>query len=350
MPTRATHGRSAKLVIDVVAGILAAVVVGCSPSVRSEQAVPNMASGLGAPHAMRNTGQNRWIQHPLPAPSSGPETIAVGPDGNLWFSEGVGKIGRITPTGVISEFTISTPGSSPFGIVAGPDGNMWFTELGGNKIGRISMTGSITEYRVPTLHAQPLGITRGPDGALWFTEAAWKVNKIGRIATTGTITEYKSGHGHTIDITAGADGRLWFTGNYGGIGAITTAGVVKHYPTTYYTSYLTAASDGNIWFTELNHTIGRVTPAGVVTEYPIPGTNYLTRISQGLGGWLWISEPDGPNGPSDFARFDPFTQQYKDTLTLPSSFLDPEQSTVGPDGNMWFDDTYGNQIGVYLTH
>ena len=38
--------------------------------------------------------------------------IALGSDGNLWFTEMVGKIGRITPAGVITEFSIPTDGSS----------------------------------------------------------------------------------------------------------------------------------------------------------------------------------------------------------------------------------------------
>jgi hypothetical protein len=38
-------------------------------------------------------------------PGSGPESIALGPDGNLWFTEmAASKIGRITPSGAISEF------------------------------------------------------------------------------------------------------------------------------------------------------------------------------------------------------------------------------------------------------
>jgi len=68
-----------------------------------------------------------------------PRRITVGPDGNLWFTEtNFNKIGRITPAGGITEFTIPTASSFPFGITAGPDGNLWFTEADGNKIGRDS--------------------------------------------------------------------------------------------------------------------------------------------------------------------------------------------------------------------
>jgi virginiamycin B lyase len=35
-------------------------------------------------------------EFPLLSPHSYPSGIAAGPDGNLWFTEGSGKIGRIT--------------------------------------------------------------------------------------------------------------------------------------------------------------------------------------------------------------------------------------------------------------
>jgi virginiamycin B lyase len=37
------------------------------------------------------------------------------------------QIGRITPAGVITEFSEGLT-DSPSGITAGPDGNLWFTE------------------------------------------------------------------------------------------------------------------------------------------------------------------------------------------------------------------------------
>ena len=64
-------------------------------------------------------------------PDSGPLGIVTGCDGNLWFAEGndPGRIGRITPAGVITEFTAGlSPNSFPIGMAAGPDDNVWFTE------------------------------------------------------------------------------------------------------------------------------------------------------------------------------------------------------------------------------
>jgi streptogramin lyase len=47
------------------------------------------------------------------------------------------KIGRITMTGKISEYSKGLSGSSgPGDIVAGPDDNMWFVEMYADRTGR----------------------------------------------------------------------------------------------------------------------------------------------------------------------------------------------------------------------
>jgi hypothetical protein len=111
-----------------------------------------------------------------------PDGIAAGPDGNLWFTEFYGdRIGRITPAGVVTEFStgVST-NSHPDGIAAGPDGNLWFTEFDGNRIGRITPAGAVTEFSTGIGAAsKPDGIAAGPDGNLWFTELDG--NRIARV-------------------------------------------------------------------------------------------------------------------------------------------------------------------------
>lgn len=80
-------------------------------------------------------------EFPVPTAASQPYSIALGPDGNLWFTEtGTNKIGRVTPTGGFTEFSIPTPGSQPHAITTGPDGNLWFTEAGAGKIGRVNLS------------------------------------------------------------------------------------------------------------------------------------------------------------------------------------------------------------------
>ena len=46
-------------------------------------------------------------------------------------------IGRITPSGAITQFPISAPGGDVRSIAAGPDNDLWFTGVGGNHIGLV---------------------------------------------------------------------------------------------------------------------------------------------------------------------------------------------------------------------
>jgi hypothetical protein len=71
----------------------------------------------------------QFKSYPLPTSSAGPLDIKRGPDGNLWFVEfDAGKIGKITPSGVVTEYPLPDASSQPSDIVLGPDGNLWFTE------------------------------------------------------------------------------------------------------------------------------------------------------------------------------------------------------------------------------
>jgi virginiamycin B lyase len=162
--------------------------------------------------------------------------MTFGPDGNLWFagvkygSESGSELGRVKPTGEVTEFPLPATKSFYYGarsITAGPDGALWFTDQRSNTVGRITTSGEISEFRLPTRGSWPNGIVAGPDGNLWFTEG--RASKIGRITTTGSITEFALRPGRRpAGIAVGPDGNLWFTQNAkAAIGRITTAGSIK---------------------------------------------------------------------------------------------------------------------------
>ncbi len=123
-------------------------------------------------------------------PGAFPFFVTTGPDGDLWFTEGAGPIGRITPDGAVTEFSAGITPGNLFGIAAGPDGNLWFTESSIDRIGRITTTGVVTEFSTGiSAGAKPFGIVAGPDGNLWFTE--FGLDRIGRITPTGSVTEFR---------------------------------------------------------------------------------------------------------------------------------------------------------------
>ncbi|HEY2798766.1 MAG TPA: S-layer homology domain-containing protein [Thermoanaerobaculia bacterium] len=238
------------------------------------------------------------IDFELPLPGGSlPEDAATGSDGNVWFVD-VNKIGRITPAGVVTKFTIPSAGAFPQGIASGPDGALWFSENSANKIGRITTAGAFTdEFPVPTSASAPQGIAAGPDGALWFTE--FNADKIGRSTLSGAMTEHPvpTAGGEPMRIAAGSDGNLWFTERgKNKIGRLTPGGVFDEFPiptANVYPEGITAGADGSLWFAEnAGNAIGRITTAGVITEFPLPEPGRVFHIVGGPDGNLWFTEFD----------------------------------------------------------
>jgi virginiamycin B lyase len=119
-----------------------------------------------------------------------PTGVTLGPDDNIWFSAVVivagsysGVIGVVKPDpanpALSTEiFTGST--SAPNGISSGPDGDIWYAD-GFGKIGMVEVNPMHpthdtlgTPISIPTtVNSQPLPayIAPGPDGNLWFTDS-----------------------------------------------------------------------------------------------------------------------------------------------------------------------------------
>jgi virginiamycin B lyase len=267
------------------------------------------------------------------SPDSIPHGIVVGPDGALWFHEGpANKIGRITLTGKITEFSIPTPNCCSQGFLGvGRDHDVWFTEDNVQKIGRITMGGQITEYSAPSPGFQG-AITTGPDGAIWLTELGAK--KIARRAPDGTFTEYPLTSG-PLALIIGPDGALWFTENTGNrVGRITMSGQVTEYPLPTANSIplrMTVGPDGAIWFTENRaNTLGRVTMDGRITEYPVPAGMSPVGITTGPDNAIWFTG----FGSNEIGRMalDGTVIRYP----IPTANSVPYQITVGPDAALWF--------------
>ncbi len=179
-----------------------------------------------------------------PATSQGPDQITTASDGTLWWTEdGANAIGERTTAGVFHQYTVpgathgGIGGPSLKGIAVGSDGNIWFTNWGssGDFIGRMTPTGQVTEFPLP-FATDPVGIVNGPDGNLWF--AAYGSNTIDVMLTSGTILhQYPvpvpsgvGGGAQLTDITVGSDKNLYFTEQIGDIGEITTSGAVTITP------------------------------------------------------------------------------------------------------------------------
>ena len=118
----------------------------------------------------------RFTEFQTPTPNSFPGDITTGSDGNMWFTEqAVDKFARITPDGMITEFTGV---SAPTSIAAGPDGNLWIASAFTPQVARVTPTLAITIFPTP---ATPTIIRPGNANNLLFTE--FSANKIASITT-----------------------------------------------------------------------------------------------------------------------------------------------------------------------
>ncbi len=254
----------------------------------------------------RITPAGRITMFPLPN-SADPFGVAAGPDGNIWFTattpgaQPVGHIGRISPhaPNTITEYPLPS-GVTALGITTGPDHNLWFSEAINTspynvtgRIARITPAGVITEFPIPSQFNSPDGITTGPDHALWFNGFG---GQIGRISLTGHVTLFpvsaaaQSGGGG-FAITLGPDHNLWFTEQRGVVGRITPTGHITEYPLpSNFGAYgITVGPDHNLWFGSPN--IGRITTTGAITLYPSPDP-LAVFPARGPGNTLWISGRD----------------------------------------------------------
>ena len=292
----------------------------------------------------RVTPNGKFSMFPLPT-NSYPSYIAQGPDGNFWFlaTQGKGKLGRgidtlpsfidgyyevgsITPAGKFHLMPLpSSPQRDPNSITVGPDGNLWFTELVSPaldnmnaprafEIARMTPSGKITDFPLSPSTDSPDFIMAGPDGNLWFAIGSSRGQnahgKVGRITTQGKITVFDLPNNifDVGDITSGPDGNLWLSGS-GFILRVTQNGDVKEFSLPkvagnllYYQTGVygfATGSDGALWFLSDQHWVGRMTTDGVIQHYyyypvnvdfPTFGQHALVSTIFGADGTLWFTD------------------------------------------------------------
>ena len=260
-----------------------------------------------------------------------------------------------TTGGTFTEYTIPTPNSGPNSITVGPDGALWFTEGFAFKIGRITTAGQITEYNLPTQLREPHVIATGPDGALWFT--AVLPNKalgsvIGRMTTGGHFTWYDKGIANerfAYGIAPGPDGKMWFALN-AQIANISMSGKITLFPqqNLYIYTVLTVAPNGTIFFpapSASGYSIVGMSPSGAQTFYPVPVLNNgraATFVAMGPNGRdLWFLRLKDAVGKLDASG--KLTEFFVPIRVHGRPF--PSALTAGPDGAMWFTMSKSNTIG-----
>jgi hypothetical protein len=190
--------------------------------------------------------------------------------GYIWFLRtDSGKIGKMLPDGTnISEFTVpSSFGSNSFStsndFVIGPDGNLWFTQQYGG-LGRITPAGAITVLsNVSQSNAKILVY----DNALWINSG---YSSIQRITADGTVTNTSTCGG--INLAVGADNYFWCGGTFATNSAFLNRQIISTTQTntlaqsiglgsttSSQVSEIISDSNGRIWYINGNK-VGVLTP------------------------------------------------------------------------------------------
>jgi streptogramin lyase len=334
---------------------------------------------------MFNVTTDAMSEFPVPTNMAGLTAITAGPDGNLWFIEqDADRIGMINPaTDVITEYSLPTPNANPESIIAGPDGNIWFTELFADQIGEINpTTDAITEIRLSGEEQAPDGgMTVGPDGNIYFSlgapPQAGAAIGILNPATLAINETPVPNFGTLGGITTGPDGNVWFCADGIWVGIQSTApdlGYLTPGPSLAVTAQppsevavdspfgLTVTVDSQPGLPDasfngdvtvaLSSNPGDATLGGTLTVQAVNGVATFSGLSldQAGNGYQFVVST-GPSTTASTAQLDVVQppRQFVATITEipgPVSDLAPSFLTIGPDGNLWFGDSEGTEIGM----
>jgi virginiamycin B lyase len=243
---------------------------------------------------------------PIPVGNANPRGIVLGQDSNFWFSAyGVDQIGRMTPDGTFTFFTLPPVANQTFlgpeDIVSGLDGALYFIETQPGAVKRITTAGGISSLPFqPSINTNLIGkathIVAHSDGLLWFTIQSTQA--IGRMTTAGTGAEVYGdpSSGNPSAIASGPDGAIWYTSDFG-INKVTGINIqnrlsadLYRFPSNNVPVSIVAGPDGAMWAATSGNTIARVTTSGQVTEFTIPSPFMRSdHITTGADGALWFA-------------------------------------------------------------
>ena len=278
-----------------------------------------------------------------------PTALTPGPDGNVWMTDLISNVVKITPAGAVSGYSVGAGNTGPDAITVGSDGNLWFSEFTGQQIGKVTTAGQVTLYQpfAATGYGDISGIFKGPDGNFWVGEGASEITKItpdGLTATAYTLTTYAN----PGNLTSGPNGGLLFTeATSPDIGTITTSGVISEYATADGAASwgATMGPDGNIWYTQPTEIIKANPNFSTLGRYAISAKG--GGIIPGPDGNLWFVESYG----NKIGRVTP--QGVVTEFSVPTAYAQQPQPalagiTVGPDGNIWFGEQINRKVGVLI--
>jgi virginiamycin B lyase len=142
-------------------------------------------------------------EYALPDPNRNPNSLAVAPDGSVWFAEQTSPVlahfypgnGTLVEYALPYKYSTTAPVDgvcntvTSFWGVAFWDGKVWTGDATGNQLIGLDPTDDrVTAIHLPTASGFPYTLTPGPNDTLWFTELF--TGKLGEVTQGGAVHEY----------------------------------------------------------------------------------------------------------------------------------------------------------------
>src|SRR3989338_4007526 len=249
---------------------------------------------VGKKLAMYDPEKKEFATHSLPSSwgKMGFSNIAIGPEGDIWFTatrwvEGAEEphiIGRFTPAdGYFTKYAIPH-NSVPEELFVDAQGTIWFIASNKNNLYRVDpKTFALKGYPIPTANGNPKSLAVDQKGHIWFAEST--ANKIGEfIPEQGIFHEHEllTQFANPGEISIDKQGRIWFvevTANRIGVFSPDLKRFDEVIIPTPGSSPVALVNDdnGNIWFLEYKgNKVGVFNPEkAVFHEYDIPSYGSL---------------------------------------------------------------------------
>jgi virginiamycin B lyase len=280
----------------------------------------------------------------LPTADSAPRYIANGSDGNRWFTESSeflpATIGRITPSGAVTEFGPACPFCILNDIAQGPGDILYYTS-NDPILGRITSAGDFLEA-VPMPNTNALAGNMAVHGSqVWITDfnndSLWRYDIV-----SGQFTQFPVSEPH--DVAVDSAGIVWFTAPLdNAIGRLDPqTGAVTLTQTEGFPRHIAVASDGAVWFTErfVPQAVGRLDPAtNAITLFPVTNVG-PEGVAASPDGSVWFTQTTKGN----IARI------TNDGVISESKVVkgsEPFGITVDAEGDPWYTMMSANRIGEF---
>ena len=267
-----------------------------------------------------------------------PNDLLVGPEGDLWFTEGAAidsesesaGIGRLTPGGQVTQFPTPVQPNLPYTlheqvgqIIPGPENDLWFIAngVGANVLARITPAGALSQFPAqqvleggrklePKADEVPRALAKAANGNLWMGEY-FEAGTIGLVVPGGVVRQFRVGEP--------------------GQGPVTPADPMVGTP------------DGGVWFVE-RRGFTQVGPEGAVLSHinvnEGVGRSFTGSVATTGNDVLWVTEQEAGDVLKRVTSAGEFGE-----LVFCSSNETPEDMTVGPEGALWFGARTGKDFG-----